>query len=59
MNDLNTLLVPWTIDRTAKSFPTPEIRARGRAGDARSQGLKRPCCGGAWCVASRAASRAP
>lgn len=30
MNDLNTLLVPWTIDRTAKPFPTPEILVANR-----------------------------
>ena len=30
MNDLNTLLVPWTIDRTAKPFPSPEILTANR-----------------------------
>ena len=30
MNDLNTLLVPWTIDRTAKPFPEPEILVANR-----------------------------
>ena len=30
MNDLNTLLVPWTIERTAKPFPKPEILVANR-----------------------------
>ena len=30
MNVLNTILVPWTIDRTAKPFPTPEILVANR-----------------------------
>ena len=30
MNDLNALLVPWTIERTAKPFPEPEILVANR-----------------------------
>ena len=30
MNDLNALLVPWTIVRTAKPFPEPEILVANR-----------------------------